>query len=198
MRHRALPKKGTPQIAMRASAFCSLVLASCDAYVLTGIRQLPVRERIAASPIASEEASEDKSAIDKIVGDISDIFSKDDMGGGNSAKDLASMFFKVPEARASHILFSLEEHGDDGGSVMAASCKELISNGQLTFEQAAEKLSACSSSQKGGDLGSFKRGAMVPEFEAAVFDKEMPLGELLGPIKTKFGYHLIKVVERTG
>ena len=46
----------------------------------------------------------------------------------------------------------------------------------------------------GGDLGSFKRGAMVPAFDAAAFSQ--PIGEIGEPVKTQFGYHIIKVEQR--
>ena len=81
---------------------------------------------------------------------------------------------------------------------MANALKAKIEGGEFTFEFVAEKFSACPSGDKGGDLGTFKRGDMVPEFDRAVFEvnEDEPNGTLLGPIKTVFGYHLIKVVER--
>ena len=50
------------------------------------------------------------------------------------------------------------------------------------------------SAQNGGDLGSFGRGRMIPEFENAVFS--MPVGEISPPVRTQFGYHLIQVQKR--
>jgi len=50
------------------------------------------------------------------------------------------------------------------------------------------------SGKNGGDLGSFGRGRMIPEFENAVFT--MPVGEVSQPVRTQFGYHLIQVQKR--
>lgn len=86
---------------------------------------------------------------------------------------------------ASHILVNSLEHAEQ-------ALRE-INNG-LTFEEAAQKYSTCPSSENGGDLGYFTRGRMVPEFENAAFDMEK--GEISKPVKTQFGYHLIKLVDR--
>jgi peptidyl-prolyl cis-trans isomerase C len=61
----------------------------------------------------------------------------------------------------------------------------------LTFEDAAEEYSSCPSKAQGGNLGEFTRGQMVPEFEDAAFKLE--IGVVSEPVKTQFGYHLIKV-----
>ena len=50
---------------------------------------------------------------------------------------------------------------------------------------------------RGGDRGTFKRGAMVPEFDATVFDDAVALGSVAGPVKTQFGYHLLEVTSRS-
>jgi len=63
-----------------------------------------------------------------------------------------------------------------------------------SFAEMARKYSQCPSSRSGGDLGWFGRGRMVQEFEKAAFEGEK--GKVLGPIKTKFGYHLIKVLDK--
>lgn len=67
---------------------------------------------------------------------------------------------------------------------------DTIKNG-MTFEEAAKKFSSCPSKENGGNLGSFGRGMMVPEFETAAFSLEE--GVLSQPVKTQFGYHIILV-----
>lgn len=64
----------------------------------------------------------------------------------------------------------------------------------LFFEEAAKKYSTCPSASKGGDLGTFSRGQMVPEFEKAAF--ELEINEISRPVKTQFGYHIIKLIDR--
>ena len=88
-------------------------------------------------------------------------------------------------ATARHILVSTE-----------AECNELkkqIEEGSSFAEVAADH-SQCPSGRKGGDLGRFSPGQMVPEFDKAVFTGDV--GVLYGPIKTQFGYHLLEVTAR--
>lgn len=94
--------------------------------------------------------------------------------------------FKTPESvQTSHILVEDEE--------MAKEILGEIENG-LSFEEAAKKYSTCPSKARGGDLGSFSRGKMVPEFEDAAFSMEK--GEISEPVKTQFGYHIIKLTDK--
>ena len=62
------------------------------------------------------------------------------------------------------------------------------------FAELAQENSDCPSSAKGGDLGEFTHGQMVPEFDAAAF--ELPIGVVSDPVKTQFGYHLILVTNK--
>ncbi len=62
------------------------------------------------------------------------------------------------------------------------------------FAATATEVSECPSSRQGGDLGSFSRGQMVPEFEEAAFTQ--PIGEVGPIVETQFGYHIIKVADR--
>ncbi|WP_438012595.1 peptidylprolyl isomerase PpiC [Psychrobacter raelei] len=61
------------------------------------------------------------------------------------------------------------------------------------FDVLAKKHSTCLSGKKGGDLGEFRKGQMVPAFDKVCFN-----GELLTPhlVKTKFGWHVVKVLYR--
>jgi parvulin-like peptidyl-prolyl isomerase len=61
------------------------------------------------------------------------------------------------------------------------------------FESLARKFSECSSKNKGGNLGEFPKGKMVSDFWNAC--KKLKIGEISQPVKTQFGYHIIK---RTG
>jgi len=86
------------------------------------------------------------------------------------------------EVRASHILVSNIE---EANHVMNE-----LKKGK-DFGELAKKFSNCPSREDGGDLGFFGKGQMVPEFEKAAFS--MNPGEVKGPVKTQFGYHIIKL-----
>lgn len=92
-------------------------------------------------------------------------------------------FVEPPMVSAKHILVDSED-----------KAKELyndIKAEKLSFEEAAMQYSSCPSKEQGGSLGEFSRGMMVPEFENAAFS--MSVGEISEPVKSQFGYHLIKL-----
>lgn len=91
-------------------------------------------------------------------------------------------------ACASHILLKTEQD--------AKHIKKKLDNGD-NFAQLAKKHSTCPSAKKGGDLGEFRKGAMVAQFDKAVFSNGSEDKKYLGPIKTKFGFHLIQVLYKT-
>lgn len=91
----------------------------------------------------------------------------------------------APSAWASHILVNSKSE--------AILLKQKISK-LKEFQKMARKKSTCPSSQKGGDLGWFRKGMMVREFDEAVWN--IPLSTTSEPIKSQFGYHLIWVHER--
>ena len=94
-----------------------------------------------------------------------------------------AQFKKGETVSAKHILVESEEKCNE---ILAA-----ITSGEKIFEDAAKEFSTCPSGQRGGDLGAFGKGQMVPEFEQAAFAAE--IGQVVGPVKTQFGCHLIKV-----
>jgi peptidyl-prolyl cis-trans isomerase C len=89
------------------------------------------------------------------------------------------------EVHAAHILCKTEKK--------ALEVKELLAAGQ-SFAEMARKYSQCPSGKSGGDLGWFGKGRMVPEFEKAAFEGEK--GKIIGPVRSQFGYHLIRVLDR--
>ncbi len=91
----------------------------------------------------------------------------------------------VSNVHAFHILVKTEDEAKD-------ILKELESGS--TFQRLAQMKSTCPSSKRGGDLGWFGRGQMVREFERVAF--ELQKGETSQPVKTQFGWHVIKVVDR--
>ncbi|MEZ6121634.1 MAG: peptidylprolyl isomerase [Planctomycetaceae bacterium] len=78
-----------------------------------------------------------------------------------------------------------------------ARCLELkqqIENGE-SFAELAKAHSQCPSGARGGDLGTFRQGQMVPEFDKVVFNDA--LHTVHGPVKTQFGYHLLEITARS-
>lgn len=92
-------------------------------------------------------------------------------------------FVKPESISAKHILVADE--------ATAADIAKQLSKNEISFEDAAVKYSTCPSKDMGGDLGTFGKGQMVPEFEEACF--KMKKGETSNPVKTQFGYHIIKL-----
>jgi peptidyl-prolyl cis-trans isomerase C len=91
----------------------------------------------------------------------------------------------MAQATARHILVSSDE-----------LCRKLMSqlrNG-AEFGLLAAQHSTCPSARNGGNLGSFEPGKMVPEFDRVAFSA--PLHTVHGPVHSRFGYHIIEVLER--
>jgi len=94
-------------------------------------------------------------------------------------------FKKPDEIRARHILVDSREEAEE--------ILKKARSGE-DFARLAEKYSQGPSKDRGGDLGYFTRGTMVPEFEKAAFNMEV--GEISDVVKTQFGYHIIKVEDK--
>lgn len=91
---------------------------------------------------------------------------------------------KVKKVQARHILVGTKEKAEE--------LKLKLDEGE-EFSELAREHSECPSKKRGGDLGWFGKGAMVRPFEVAAFSAKE--GEVVGPVKTEFGWHLIYVYE---
>lgn len=99
-------------------------------------------------------------------------------------EDNIDRFKQGETVNADHILVDSEEK--------ALEILAKIQSGEVSFADAAREYSSCPSGQRGGNLGDFGRGQMVPEFDKAVF--ELEVGQVTEvPVQTQFGYHLIKL-----
>ncbi len=112
-----------------------------------------------------------------------------------SNKDL----FTLPEsAQARHILVRIDPQGGDEAKAEAKAkiegIREKLLSSETVFEDEAKAQSDCPSGQRGGDLGTFARGQMVPAFEEAAFTQE--LNEIGPVVETQFGYHILQVTDR--
>ncbi len=96
--------------------------------------------------------------------------------------------------QAQHILIDTQE--DSTEAQKQADRKKIESilkkaKAGENFGELAKEYSDCPSSKKGGDLGKFSKGQMVPEFDNVVFNMEV--GEISDVVETQFGYHIIKL-----
>jgi peptidyl-prolyl cis-trans isomerase D len=129
--------------------------------------------------------------------DISDsIEVSDDELQALYARKKASLKSKE-QRRASHILFQVASDADqetvDKVKQEAEKVLARIRAGEDFGKLAAEYSDDPGSAKKGGDLDYFSAGTMVPEFDKAAFS--MSVGEVSEPIRTQFGYHIIKLTD---
>ena len=94
-----------------------------------------------------------------------------------------------------YLLFSTEMSKADSNQTLEdiEYILKQVNNG-IPFKNVAKNYSEDTSASQGGDLGFFGKGKMVPEFEEVAFKSK--IGKIVGPVKTKFGYHIIKVTDQ--
>lgn len=148
-----------------------------------------------AKEIKLDESEEYKEAINNIAKEVlaSMVINKTlqevtvtDEEVKNYYNENKEAFEEPATVSAKHILVSTEEE--------AKKAKNEILSGEISFEDAAKKYSSCPSKEQGGNLGSFSKGMMVPEFEKAAF--ELEIGTVSEPVQTQFGYHLVLVEDK--
>lgn len=89
------------------------------------------------------------------------------------------------KAQARHILVRTAQE--------AEALRQRLAKGEA-FDLLARKHSTCPSAKRGGDLGEVRPGQMVPAIDQVIFRK--PIKQVHGPIKSRFGYHLVQVFYR--
>ena len=104
-------------------------------------------------------------------------------------------FVQDEQVRARHILLQVNaDRTEEQAEQLMAEIRQRLEGGEEFDALALELSDDPGSKSRGGDLGFFGRGQMIPEFETASFDAQP--GDLVGPVRTSFGYHLIEVLEK--
>lgn len=177
-----------------------------------------VKKAIADNRAKFKSDAEYQAALDELLMNQSDLeqFTRKDIAINNMIEARFGSKVKVTESdakkfyddnrtkyfeqgarvRASHILVGTPESASkedrDQARAKAEALLERIKKGE-DFAEIARKESTCPSKDKGGDLGVFGQGDMVPPFEKAAFG--LKPGEVSGVVSTAFGYHIIKLTE---
>lgn len=129
------------------------------------------RNKIIIAKLIEEEINKGTKVSDKGIEDYYNVHKKE--------------FIAPAKYRVSHILVSKEEE--------AKQVLERLKKGE-DFASVAKEVSIDPSKSNGGDLGYFSEGQMIPDFESACFKLEV--GQTSGIVKTQFGYHIIKMIDK--
>lgn len=142
-------------------------------------------QQLTASGLTQEDVKEDIEVnlqIEKLLEPQIEITEEEMQTYFDENKD---SFAQTKQVKASHILVEDEETANE--------VKEKLDSGEDFAELAKEYSTDTASAESGGDLGFFGEGSMVAEFEEAAFS--MKVDEVSDPVKSDYGYHIIKVTE---
>ncbi len=105
-------------------------------------------------------------------------------------------FIRPEQVSVEHILIGAKGRPDDEARERAEQVLQLVKAGTKSFADLVAEYSDDPSAEKNkGELGFFARGRMVKSFEDAAFALEKP-GDVAGPVKTNYGYHVLRLIER--
>lgn len=159
------------------------------------IREL-LRQRAAALGIVGAGAELDDAAVDDLIAREVSVPAPTEADCRRYYDGHPARFRRNEIVYASHILFAVT-----GGGALAPvrhqaeqTLRRLLAQSE-DFEATAREMSNCPSAGVGGSLGQLLRGDSVPEFEQALFDSQA-LGVLPGLVKTRFGFHIVRVERR--
>ena len=166
-------------------------------YVRRAMANKAQAEGLATDPevVAALQVARDKVLSDALLAKIDKNSAPSDAVAEGQARNIYNAKperFQAPEqVQVRHILIA----SADGARAQAEKVLEELKAG-ANFEQLAKVRSAdTGSAPKGGDLGFFARGRMVPEFDEAAFALQQP-GDLSGIVESKFGFHILKLEAR--
>lgn len=203
---------------LRAAFFPAKLVKQLDDVQLSGrvlqVKQIDLAPYVSKVKVTDEQItafydankslfmSPQKADVAFVVLSADDIKSKIDVSDADVAQyyeQNKSRFSTPEERRARHILLDANKDGSSEADLKAKAEKilaELKANPAKFAELAKANSIDPGSAVQGGDLGFFGKGAMVPEFEQAVFTQKK--GELSGLVKSQFGYHIIEVTDIRG
>ncbi len=145
----------------------------------------------------AQEQIRQRLGLDKLIeaelGDEANVTDED----AKKQYDENTQRFSTPEqVRASHILIKTEGKDEAGKAAAKAKIEDILKQVKEGggFAELAKEHSECPSSSKGGDLNFFSKEKMVPPFSEAAFS--MGIGDISDVVETKFGYHIIKVIDK--
>ncbi len=184
--------------------------APIEAYVREMLRSQKLSDQVAAGAVVSEEdvrreyVRQAGQAMAEYVGvlftDISDGYNPTDQEIADWYASHGDEYKHDGLAHAKVVRFAKTPSAVDDKEVLDSltELRQEIIDGKIDFATAARQYSDDpGSGSRGGDLGSFDRSRMVPEFANAAF--ALPMGQISTPVRTKFGYHLIEVTgQETG
>ncbi|MEA1973791.1 MAG: peptidylprolyl isomerase [Candidatus Cloacimonadota bacterium] len=156
--------------------------------------EIDVTEEDAKQDFIDNNLKVDASIVQYDFSQIDSVYVSDKEVEDKYKEDKKEKYERDPARKLKYIKLNLEASEEDLKEVETAifDLKKQLDNG-ADFSELAKKESEDSSARKGGDLGFFGKGKMVKPFEEAAFS--MKKGEISEPVKSRFGWHIIKVVD---
>ena len=177
-----------------------------EAYVRAQLPWQKLQEIIVADAVVTDEQVREEyirqsgRAVAEYVGvlfaDLADDYTPSDEEMNAYYQDHQADYERPAKATCQVVRFAKEPSAADYEDMrsLAEEIREEIVSGKLDFAEAAKEYSDDGSASSGGDLGTFDRNRMVAPFTEVAFS--LPVGEVSQPVKTRFGYHLIEVLDR--
>ncbi len=173
-------------------AFVGSLLSSGEVDVARALSKKKVFETLQISPkMIKSTVTVSSVEVSALVSDA-----KKDSDLQNFYNKNIKNYKKAEEVSANHILIKIENSKDADAESKIKEIQKEIKNGKISFEEAAKKYSQDpSNAPRGGALGYFPHGVMDPAFEKAAFALIKP-NDVSDVVKSSFGYHLIKLVDK--